>query len=202
MTFRIICRFEVSKMAFSFQYDFNPQLALQGHGLTLEPLENRDRNALAEAASDPLIWAGHPSNIRHERAVFDPYFDMLLSSGSALAIRDSDGRMIGCTAYYSDTNVPSRLSVGFTFLVRAHWGGSTNRAVKRLTLGHLFSVKSEAWFHIAPSNHRSQTATMRLGAVFTHEDDIDLGGGSLCWKCYCLTRESWAANERQWKEGH
>ncbi len=186
-------------MKLGFQRDFDPKPTLQGFGLKLEPIQEHDRDALAVAASDPLIWAGHPASNRHQRAVFDLYFDMLLSSSSALIIRDSDGHVIGCTAYYTDTNAPSRLSIGFTFLVRAHWGGSTNRTVKRLTLGHLFAVKSEAWFHIAPSNYRSQTATIRLGAVFTHEDDIDLGSGSSRWKCYCLSRESWVVNEQQWE---
>lgn len=184
-------------MAFLFPVGFNPQPTLQGNGLTVRPIQEGDRDALASAASDPQIWVGHPATNRHEFSVFNSYFDMLLSFGSALVIRDKGSRVIGCTVYYTDTNAPSRLSVGFTFLVRDHWGGSTNRVVKRLMLGHIFEATSEAWFHIAPTNHRSQTATTRLGAVFTHEADIDLGGGSLRWRCYCLTTEKWDANEQK-----
>lgn len=150
-----------------------------------------DLDALSHAASDPLIWAGHPAKNRHEPATFSAYFDMLLGSGAALVIRDLAGRVIGCTAYYTDTNAPSRLSIGFTFLTRDHWGGRTNRGLKTLTLGHVFHTASEAWFHIAPSNLRSQEATTRLGAVFIHESGIDLGGGTQRWGCYCLTRENW-----------
>lgn len=121
---------------------------------------------------------------------------MLLASGSALTVRDDDRRIIGCTAYYTDTNAPSRLSIGFTFLTRDNWGGGTNRGLKRMTLGHIYNSASEAWFHIAPNNIRSQTATARLGAVYIHDNDIDLGGGTQPWKCYCLSAENWAANER------
>ncbi|MEP1520086.1 GNAT family N-acetyltransferase [Ascidiaceihabitans sp.] len=182
-------------MAFMFPQGFDPNPILTAGGLTLSPLFERDRQGLTQAASDPLIWAGHPVRNRHEPAVFEPYFDMLLASNAALAIRDKTGRIIGCTVFYTDTNAPSRLSIGFTFLERAHWGGNTNRIVKRLTLGHLFTYCSEAWFHIAPDNVRSQTATMRLGVVFTHEADIDLAGGETRWRCYCLTQEAWQTND-------
>jgi len=178
-------------VAFNFPSEFDPQPSLHGDGLTISPLLETDRAALAEAASDPMIWAGHPASNRYERAEFDPYFDMLLGSDAALAIRDKADRIIGCTAYYTDTNAPARLSIGFTFLERDHWGGGTNRLVKRLTLKHLFEQASEAWFHIAPTNHRSQSATIRLGAMFTHEADINLGGSPQRWRCYCLTTESW-----------
>lgn len=172
---------------------------MQGNGLHMHPVQESDRDALAYAASDPQIWAGHPATNRHESAVFNQYFDMLLSSESALIIREKGGRVIGCSAYYTDTNAPSRLSIGFTFLVRDHWGGETNRKVKRLMLGQIFEKSSEAWFHIAPTNHRSKTATTRLGAVFTHETDIDLGGGSQRWACYCLTTENWGTNEQRFR---
>lgn len=184
-------------MAFTFPSDFNPQPSLQGSDINLSPLREEDRDRLAEAASDPEIWAGHPAQNRYSRVVFDPYFNLLLSSGSALVIRDTEESVIGCTVYYSDTNAPSRLSIGFTFLTRACWGGKINRIVKRLTLGHIFATKSEAWFHIARSNMRSQTATKRLGAIYTHEAKIDLGGGEQTWGCYCLTRENWDINDNQ-----
>jgi N-acetyltransferase len=180
-------------MAFVFPFGFDPQPTLQGFGLTVRPLRETDRDGLAEAASDPAIWVGHPASNRYQREVFDRYFDTLLSIGGALIILDDDQRVIGCTAYYTDTNHPSRLSLGFTFLVRDLWGGATNRIVKRLSLGHLFGSASEAWFHIAPSNGRSQAATQRLGAVYLHDAVVDLGGGPLVWRYYCLSQEKWAA---------
>lgn len=180
-------------MSFEFPPAFDPQPSLEGDGLKLSPIRESDRAALTQAAGDPLIWAGHPANNRHEAAIFGTYFDTLLASRSGLIIRDSDDRVIGCSVYYTDTNAPLRLSIGFTFLVRDHWGGGTNRIVKGLMLGHLFNLTTEVWFHIAPTNIRSQTATVRLGAIYMHADDVDLGGGAQRWNCYCLTRENWNA---------
>ena len=59
----------------------------------------------------------------------------------------------------------------------------------------LAETVSEACFHITPTNHRSQIATTRLGAIFTHEADINLGGGAQRPRRYCITRESWNAND-------
>ncbi|MEM7440098.1 MAG: GNAT family N-acetyltransferase [Pseudomonadota bacterium] len=159
-------------------------------------MQGTDWEELKNAASDPGIWAGHPAQNRHEAEVFEPYFNMLLDSGAALVIRDAARDIIGCSVYYTDTNAPVRLSIGFTFLTRNHWGGATNRQVKSLMLGHLFKSASEAWFHIAPTNVRSQVATQRLGAVFTHDASIDLAGGAQPWRCYCLTKEAWSGVAR------
>ncbi|MCV6584671.1 MAG: GNAT family N-acetyltransferase [Marinibacterium sp.] len=161
----------------------------------LRPLAPTDHDALAQAARDPGIWAGHPARDRHRPEAFAPYFQSLLDLGGSLAIIDRQkDQMIGCSAFYTDPDAPSRLSIGFTFLTREHWGGDSNRAVKALMLGHIYAHSSEAWFHIAPSNLRSQAATRKLGAVMTHEGMIDLGGGPQRWQCYCLTQQSWQAS--------
>ncbi|WP_341368958.1 GNAT family N-acetyltransferase [Yoonia sp. BS5-3] len=180
-------------MLFLFPDGFDPQPTLESDLLVLSPLRQEDCAALTQAAGDPAIWAGHPARNRHEAEVFARYFPTLLAIGGALLITDRKTRdVIGCSAFYTDKNAPSRLSIGFTFLTCNHWGGVTNRALKRLMLGHIFSHASEAWFHIAPDNLRSQAATQKLGAVFTHEDQMDLGGGPQSWRCYGLSREAWA----------
>jgi N-acetyltransferase len=177
---------------FQFPHDFDPQPSLANDVLELAPLAHTDIDALAVAASDPAIWAGHPARNRHQRDVFDGYFTALLDVGGTLLVRDrATDAVIGCSAYYTDPSAPSRLSIGYTFLTCAYWGGATNYALKSLMLGHLYQHHSEAWFHIAPQNIRSQTATMNLGAVLAHDADLDLGGGHQPWRCYCLSRESW-----------
>ena len=181
-------------MNFKFPELFEPQPTLKSEAFLLRPLLEDDRTALTKAASDPAIWAGHPARDRYQSGVFSKYFDALRNIGGSLVIIDqSNQEVIGCSAFYTDKNAPSRLSIGFTFLICAHWGGSTNRATKCLMLDHIYKHASEAWFHIAPQNHRSQAATKKLGAVFTHEDKMDLGGGSQLWQCYGLTRETWNA---------
>ncbi len=183
-------------MSPNFPEGFDPQPTLMDDLLELRPLTLDDRDALADAASDPAVWAGHPNKDRYRTDVFQPYFASLLAMGGCLVIVDRLTRdVIGCSAFYTDTNAPSRLSIGFTFLTCAYWGGHTNRAIKRLMLEHIYAQSAEAWFHIAPDNLRSQTATAKLGAVLMHEDTMDIGGGPQRWKCYCLTREAWAAGQ-------
>lgn len=179
---------------FQFPHGFDPQPSLANDALTLAPLARTDHDALALAASDPAIWAGHPARNRYEEPIFSAYFDTLIRVGGTLLVRDrATQQVIGCSAFYTDPAAPSRLSIGFTFLTCAYWGGAANQALKGLMLDHLFAHHAEAWFHIAPQNIRSQAATVKLGAVFTHEADLDLSGGPQTWRCYCLTREAWNA---------
>ena len=179
---------------FQFPHDFDPQPSLANDLLALCPLARADSDELALAASDPAIWSGHPVRNRYQRDVFDAYFTALLGDGGTLLVRDrATEEVIGCSAFYTDPSAPSRLSIGFTFLTCAHWGGSTNQALKSLMLDHLYKHNSEAWFHIGTENIRSQTATTKLGAVLAHEAVLNLGGGPQSWRCYCLTRESWKA---------
>ncbi|MEM9715813.1 MAG: GNAT family N-acetyltransferase [Pseudomonadota bacterium] len=178
--------------AFQFNSAFDAQPNLEGHGITANPLREEDRSDLFAAASDPNIWQGHPAKTRYKPEVFHPYFDFLLATKGNLIFRETpSGEAIGCSNYYCDPNAPTRLSIGFTFLVCEHWGGQTNHAIKSLMLDHLFTYRSEAWFHIAPTNIRSQRATQKLGAVYTHMADLNLSGQPAAWQCYCLTLEAY-----------
>ncbi|WP_415403043.1 GNAT family N-acetyltransferase [Tateyamaria sp. SN3-11] len=171
---------------------FDPQPVLKGRGLVLRPLASGDREALYAAASDPLIWVQHPASTRHERAVFDPYFDGLLARGTALAIREEGTeRIIGTSSYYVAQDDSPALSIGFTFLERAHWGGTTNAALKALMINHLFQATDAAWFHIGPDNKRSRYATEKLGARFVHQRHLDLGNGEGLYDCLRLDRDAW-----------
>ena len=87
--------------------------------------------------------------------------------------------------------MPGTISIGFTFLNHRYWGGAWNFELKRLMLGHAFRRFDAVWFHIDPTNIRSQKATGRLGAEFQHDAVLDLSGTEATWKCYCLTRASW-----------
>lgn len=173
---------------------FDPQPTLEGVDICLRPLGIDDRNALFAAASDPAIWAGHPAKTRHERAVFDPYFDSLLASGGTLAVTERDGgRVIGCSRYYEAPDHPGSVSIGYTFLGRDHWGGDTNRAMKALMFAHAFEVVDEVWLHIDPSNIRSQRATAKLGAEHGYDGKLTMGGKSGVWQCWRITRAAWQA---------
>ncbi|SPF79199.1 hypothetical protein ALP8811_03137 [Aliiroseovarius pelagivivens] len=171
---------------------FNDQPDLEGDTLRLRGLCEDDREDLFAAASDPETWAGHPAKDRCQRAVFDPYFDMLLAAGGTLVVFDkAEGKVIGCSRYYVGPDAPGDIGIGFTFLNHRFWGGEVNLRMKQLMLDHAFVHFDRVWFHIAPDNIRSQKATMKLGAEFTSDEDLDLSGSILPWKCYQLDRQAW-----------
>ena len=186
---------------------FDPQPTLEGPTIRLRPLRAEDREAVWGAIRDPAIWAQHPAK-RHERAVFDPYFDFLVGTGGALIVEEG-GRTIGISRFYAEPpdgtpdgarSPDERVSIGFTFLVRDRWGGRTNAEMKGLMLDHLFTPhatyagRDAAWLHIAPDNVRSQRATARLGAVHVRDAVLATGGASALAQCWRLDRAAWEAS--------
>lgn len=171
---------------------FDVQPHLTSKALLLRPLVSDDFDGLYQAASDPVTWAGHPARDRHFKEVFQPYFQSLLSSGSALVVLDRTSRsIIGCSRYYTAPDRPGTISIGFTFLAPAYWGGEVNFELKRLMLDHAFTTYPDVWFHIDPTNIRSRKATMKLGAHAVHDAVLNLSAGPAEWKCYCLSRQDW-----------
>ena len=129
--------------------------------------------------------------------MFEPYFSSLLASRATLAIIDNtSGDIIGCSRYYTAPDRPGTIAIGYTFLDRAYWGGATNFALKTLMHDHAFGTFPDIWFHIAPSNIRSQKATAKLGARFFEDAILDLGGGPAPWQVFRLSAADWQERQR------
>ena len=154
----------------------------------ISKLEPEDFQDLYLVASDKKIWAGHPSKDRYKRGVFKKWFDSALASKAALKIIDiSTNKIIGSTRYY-DYVSGQKIAIGYTFLSRNYWGGSTNTRVKKLMFDYASQDVKFIVFHIAPSNIRSQKAIEKLGAVFSHVELKELSNGTeeyLCYKYSC-----------------
>jgi RimJ/RimL family protein N-acetyltransferase len=105
----------------------NWQPTLVGETLLLRPLRGDDFEALYAAARDPLLWTQHPEPDRHERPVFARFFAGALESGGALLVLDrAGGEVLGSSRFYGWCAAPPSIVLGYTFLVRARWGGATN----------------------------------------------------------------------------
>lgn len=144
---------------------FDPQPRLAGALVEVRPLRADDFAALAEAASDPLIWEQHPDD-RHLPERFRLFFDEHLASGGALAVLDRrDGRMVGTTRFHGYDAERSEVEIGWTFLRRSHWGGAVNGELKRLLLTHAFGTVETVVFLVHAENRRSRRAVEKLGAV-------------------------------------
>lgn len=146
--------------------DWQPLLV--GETVVLRPLAAEDWKEMFAAGSDPLIWAVHPVRDRYREPAFRRYFEDGLASRSALAIIErSTGAIIGSSRYHvhdaaSGPN-SGEVEIGWTFLVRRHWGGATNREVKRLMLDHAFRWFDCVIFRVGDTNWRSRGAMTKIG---------------------------------------
>ena len=175
-------------------FDDHPNL--EDDRYRMRPLASTDKAALYRAASDPEIWKVHPSRDRWKPEVFGPYFEFLLNAGGTRVLIDKQSeQVIGCSRYYPTPDIANSISIGFTFVARTYWGGETNRAMKSLMLAHAFRSFDEVWLHIGPDNIRSQKATLKLGAEYRYDADLDVGAGITAMKCYCLTRAVWMSRQ-------
>lgn len=170
-------------------FEFQPTLV--GQSIRLLPLRIEDFEALYAAASDPLIWKQHPEPTRYRRQIFEQgFFAGALASGSAFVVADeATGELVGSTRYYEWNPILREVAIGYTFLARSHWGGATNREMKRLLLDHAFRWARVVWFHIGLNNWRSRRATEKIGARMSHEEArIIQGGVERVRACYRIDR--------------
>ena len=175
-----------------FRAGFNPRQELANGSLVLKPLREEDFDRLFAAAADPSIWAGHPAKDRYRKEVFDEYFRALMQRQTAFVVIDRASEVaIGSSAYYQAPDRADSVSIGFTFLRRTSWGGSVNFDLKSLMLDHAFESYEEVWFHIAPTNIRSQKAMAKLGAEHAYDATLDLSGTPSPWMCLRVGRDAW-----------
>ena len=170
------------------------QTPLTGATIMLRPLQPSDWPALMQAASDPLIWTLHPEPERYKPDVFRPVFDGGLASGGAYLICDKySGEVLGTSRYYDFDAGKREIAIGYTFLVRSRWGGTTNTELKHLMLAHAFSFADVVWFHVGENNLRSRRAVEKLGAVYTHTETKSPTGVARATVFYRLDKTRWQA---------
>lgn len=154
------------------------QPILTGDTVELRPTVPADWDALFAVASDPQIWAIHPAHDRWQEPVFRQYFADALASGGGLTIRDrATSRVIGASRYREDPAEPGKCEIGWTFLSRDHWGGATNREVKRLMIGHILRFYKAATFMVGADNLRSRRAMEKIGGRLNGRSETRVLGG-------------------------
>jgi RimJ/RimL family protein N-acetyltransferase len=146
------------------QPDFQPTLV--GPTVTIRPMSPNDWRQLFVTASDPEIWKVHPAPDRYTEPVFRKFFDSAIGSKKAFVFVDrANNRLIGSSRYHDHKPDQSEIEIGWTFLARSHWGGATNREVKRLMLDHAFGFVDTVVFWVGERNFRSQGAMKKIGGV-------------------------------------
>lgn len=170
------------------------QPVLEGERLVLRPLVADDWEELYALASDPKLWELHPVSNRWQEPVFRAFFDEALSDGGALvAVDKTSGALAGSSQYRGFDPEASRVEIGWTFLGRNHWGGDTNREMKRLMLGHALKSVERVVFRVGETNLRSRRAMEKIGGRLTDRTErLDGPNGPIVHVVYEITRESFA----------
>lgn len=167
--------------------DFQPQL--NGVGIRIRPLIPGDFEALFLAASDPLIWEQHSDRTRYTREGFQKFFsDALASKGSVIVEEKKTNRVIGASRFYDWSLQDQSLIIGYTFLTRDHWGGETNSELKSLMLAHAFQMAKTVFFQVSHENKRSQRALEKIGAKYSHDEEVIALGKKSTRKIFRIDR--------------
>ena len=146
-------------------------VALEGHGVRLEPLVPAHETGLASAAADGNLWELWFTSVPEPSAVAKYIADALAgqAAGHMLpwVVRElASGNVVGCTRYHDIVPPVDRVEIGYTWY-SAHWQRShVNTAAKILLLTHAFETLgcSVVGFRTDNFNFRSQRAIEALGA--------------------------------------
>lgn len=165
---------------------------LENELIHLVPLNEQDFEKLYQVASDPLIWEQHPTSDRYKREVFQLFFDGAIKSKSAFLVFDKKSKeLIGSSRYYDYKEDENTIAIGYTFLARKYWGGTYNKALKKLMLNYIFQHVHTVLLHVGKKNIRSQKALLNIGAQKIKEVDFNYYGDNVVHYEYAIKKEDW-----------
>lgn len=176
--------------------ELDRQPTLESERLLLRPLRADDRDALYAVAGDPQVWAQHPEPERWREPAFAAYFASLLERGGSLVVIDKRAdAVIGVTRFqYGSPDDGGTVEIGSTVLARSHWGGPTNREIKRLMLAHALASVARVEFWAGRDNARSRRALGKIGArLLDRIEEVEIDGRSVPHVVYAIDRADFAA---------
>ncbi len=144
----------------------HPLAALEGRIVRVEPIEERHREGLREAAErDPEI---HRFTTMYSLG-FDTWFDLALSTQAEVPfVVHVAGKPVGSSRFLNVDEFHKRAEIGWTWLERAQWGTGANIETKYLLLSNAFdrwgAMRVE--FKTDARNLRVRGALLGVGATF------------------------------------
>jgi len=146
-------------------------IALEGHGVRLEPLAPSHEAGLATAASDGKLWELWYTSVPSPEEVAQ-YIQFALDgqrAGTMLpwAVRElSTDQIVGSTRYHDIVATIDRVEIGWTWYAASWQRTHVNAACKMLLLSHAFDTLGCAIVGLRTDNFNfaSQKAIERLGA--------------------------------------
>ncbi|HEV2567743.1 GNAT family protein [Sphingomonas sp.] len=170
--------------------------------VTLEPMEERHREALRDAANaDADIWAIYPYSMAGEH--FDGFWTKLMerqAAGDRMPFAVClDGKCVGISNYYTIEPHAGAVEIGGTYYRPDVRGGVVNPAAKYLLLGHAFaSGARRVAFRVDAINARSRAAVLKLGAVqegILRDNFVTWTGRVRSTVVFSVLRNEWAGVE-------
>jgi RimJ/RimL family protein N-acetyltransferase len=146
--------------------ELRPAGPLEGRIVTAEPIEERHREGLREAAErDPEI---HRFTNMYTLG-FDKWFDLALETETEVPfVVQVGGKPVGSSRYLNVEEFHKRAEIGWTWLERAQWGNGSNIETKYLLLANAFdrwgAMRME--FKTDARNLRVRGALLGVGASF------------------------------------
>lgn len=146
-------------------------LALEGHGVRLEPLRVEHARELATAAADGRLWelwyTSVPSLEDVDRYIADALAGQAAGHMLPWAVRElQNGTLVGTTRYHDIIVAVDRVEIGYTWYAEQWQRTHVNSAAKLLLLQHAFETLGceVVGFRTDRFNVRSQRALEALGA--------------------------------------
>jgi RimJ/RimL family protein N-acetyltransferase len=146
--------------------ELRPEATLEGRIVQVEPIADRHREGLREAAErEPQI---HRYTNMYSLG-FERWFNEALAAEHEIPfVVCVDGRPVGSTRYLNFDSFHRRTEIGWTWLERPQWGTGANIETKYLLLRNAF----EDWdamrveFKTDARNLRVRGALLGIGATF------------------------------------
>jgi RimJ/RimL family protein N-acetyltransferase len=150
----------------------DPQpVALEGHGVRLEPLAREHHDGLAAAAADGELWKLWFTSVPEPEQTH-AYISAALAGREAghmlpWAVRElASGAIVGSTRYHDIVPAIDRVEIGYTWYARRSQKTGVNTACKLLLMTHAFETLGCAVVGLRTDNFNfaSQQAIAALGA--------------------------------------
>ncbi len=146
-------------------------VALEGHGIRLEPLTPNHQDGLAAAASDGRLWELWFTSVPEPQETKGYISEALNGQKTghmlAWAVRELvTGVIVGSTRYHDIAIQIDRVEIGYTWYASRWQRSHVNTACKLLLLTHAFEALGcrVVGFRTDNFNFASQTAIAALGA--------------------------------------
>jgi RimJ/RimL family protein N-acetyltransferase len=174
---------------------------LKGEQIELHPLEKEHFDALFSAAADEELWRLIPTDCSR-RETFDQAYNIALTERDKgnqypFVIHHKESKeLIGSTRLFEIFPADKKLEIGWTWLIKKHWGTSINLECKLLLLTHCFEVLKTRRVQLKTdvNNLRSRKAIEKTGAEFEgilRKDKIKANGVSRSAAYYSIIDDEW-----------